>query len=444
MAGRPNTFWRAFGPGLLFAGAAVGVSHLVQSTRAGAGYGLSLVLVVVAANLLKFPAFRFGGQYAAATGRSLLEGYRLLGPWALWLFALLTLATMWTVAAAVTVVTAGLLGNLLGSILGGEAGGVGSPVALSAALLALCGALLAVGRFHWFDRVMKVVVVVLTLATVSAAALIAPRIDWGAARLLPDVATWTAKDVTFVAALVGWMPSAIDVAVWQSLWTLARARDAGAERDAQGSEATADRVREVLLDFDIGYLGTALLALAFVLLGAGALHGKGVVFAPSAGGFANQVIEMFAVALGGWARPVIGVAALTVMLSTTLTVADGFPRAIAVLWQRLQGPEESFSADVDGGQARRVYLGTFVVLASGSLVVIGKLMTSLADLVDLATTLSFLTAPLLAWMNHRVIHGDEVPLACRPSTAMRALSWLGQGFMFAFAAIYVWIRFGPT
>ena len=31
------------GPGLLFAGAAIGVSHLVQSTRAGADFGLGLI-----------------------------------------------------------------------------------------------------------------------------------------------------------------------------------------------------------------------------------------------------------------------------------------------------------------------------------------------------------------------------------------------------------------
>lgn len=31
------------GPGLLFAGAAIGVSHLVQSTRAGADFGWGLI-----------------------------------------------------------------------------------------------------------------------------------------------------------------------------------------------------------------------------------------------------------------------------------------------------------------------------------------------------------------------------------------------------------------
>ena len=43
------------GPGLLYAGAAVGVSHLVQSTRAGANYGLLMIVVVVAANIIKYP-----------------------------------------------------------------------------------------------------------------------------------------------------------------------------------------------------------------------------------------------------------------------------------------------------------------------------------------------------------------------------------------------------
>lgn len=46
---------KALGPGLIWAGASIGVSHLVQSTRAGADFGFQLVWVVVLANLLKYP-----------------------------------------------------------------------------------------------------------------------------------------------------------------------------------------------------------------------------------------------------------------------------------------------------------------------------------------------------------------------------------------------------
>ena len=56
-SGGNDNLLAALGPGLLWAGTAVGVSHLVQSTRAGAGYGMTLLTVVLIANLLKYPAF---------------------------------------------------------------------------------------------------------------------------------------------------------------------------------------------------------------------------------------------------------------------------------------------------------------------------------------------------------------------------------------------------
>jgi len=207
--------WRAIGPGVLFTGAAVGVSHLVQSTRAGASYGLALWSLVLVANLIKYPAFRFGPQYASATGTSLLEGYRRLGKWALVLYALLTLATMFTVLAAVTVVTAGLAIAIFGL--------PPAPLITSAVLVALCALLVGTGGYRWLDRVGKAVVLVLTISTLVATALVLPRLDLASASFFPDPAALGPGDIVFMAALVGWMPSAIDVAVWQSIWTLARA-----------------------------------------------------------------------------------------------------------------------------------------------------------------------------------------------------------------------------
>ena len=45
------TTFKKLGPGLLFAGAAIGVSHLVQSTRAGADFGLGLLWALLLVNL---------------------------------------------------------------------------------------------------------------------------------------------------------------------------------------------------------------------------------------------------------------------------------------------------------------------------------------------------------------------------------------------------------
>ena len=56
-----------FGPGIMFASTAIGVSHLVQSTRAGAEFGFALVAIVILTNILKYPFFEFSSRYANAT-----------------------------------------------------------------------------------------------------------------------------------------------------------------------------------------------------------------------------------------------------------------------------------------------------------------------------------------------------------------------------------------
>ena len=105
---------KKLGPGLLFAGAAIGVSHLVQSTRAGADYGWGLLWVLLLVNLFKYPFFQYGPRYALATGESLLDGYYKLGKGYLWFYFFLNIATMFTIQTAVTIVTAGLASNLFG------------------------------------------------------------------------------------------------------------------------------------------------------------------------------------------------------------------------------------------------------------------------------------------------------------------------------------------
>ena len=114
MISKTNNWLNKLGPGLLFAGAAIGVSHLVQSTRAGADFGFGLVWALVLIHIVKYPFFQFGPRYATATGESLLDGYKKLGKGVLLTYFILNLATMFTIQAAVTIVTAGLAANLFG------------------------------------------------------------------------------------------------------------------------------------------------------------------------------------------------------------------------------------------------------------------------------------------------------------------------------------------
>ena len=75
MSQRAIRLYALLGPGILFAASAIGVSHLVQSTRAGAMYGLAMIPILLVACAAKYPSLLFG-LYPAHTGRTLLHSYR--------------------------------------------------------------------------------------------------------------------------------------------------------------------------------------------------------------------------------------------------------------------------------------------------------------------------------------------------------------------------------
>ena len=109
------TGWIArLGPGLMLAAAAVGVSHLVQSSRAGADFGLSFVWLVVLISVLKYPAFRFAVDYASLTNHSLVYAYSKLGRMPMLWLLIGFMVDMFIATAAVSLVTAGLLISVFG------------------------------------------------------------------------------------------------------------------------------------------------------------------------------------------------------------------------------------------------------------------------------------------------------------------------------------------
>lgn len=415
----PGAFLKALGPGILFAGAAIGVSHLVQSTRAGAVYGLALAGLVVLAHLMKLPAMLFGPRYAAATGRSLLHAYKAQGPATMAAFAIIQVGTMFTIQAAVTVVTAALVGPLVVDPLLGALGlgGAATPMwAVSAGILAVCAGVLACGGFAWLDRLVKALMLVMAVGTVVAAGMQLPNLDWGSTPLWPRA--WDLPLLVFAVALVGWMPAPLDITVWHSLWSLARRRQTG---------HAASR-RECELDFYIGYALCVVLALAFVVLGAALLHGSGEAPAASAGAFANQLVGLYTHSLGEWSRPLIATCAIAVMFSTTITVLDAIPRTMSALVEEVRGAPS---------RSTRGYWAWLAALALGAVAILAFFVRSLSGMVDLATSLSFLGTPLLAIFNHRAMNSKAVPAEHRPARWLLVLSWMGIAFWSAFAAVFV-------
>ena len=102
---------KAMGPGILMASAAVGGSHIVSSTQAGGSYGWSLLLLVILAHVFKYPFFRFGAEYTADTGKTLVEGYAEKGKLYLWIFFVLNVFSAMVNTAGVAILCSAIIAS---------------------------------------------------------------------------------------------------------------------------------------------------------------------------------------------------------------------------------------------------------------------------------------------------------------------------------------------
>lgn len=403
------------GPGLLFAGAAIGVSHLVQSTRAGADFGLGLLWALLLVNLFKYPFFQFGPRYATATGESLLDGYYKLGKGVLATYYVLNLATMFTIQTGVTIVTAGLASTLFGDLGTLSIGSVmiASTEIYTVLILFICLLLLLLGKYKLLDRMMKIIVLTLTVSTVLAVsmALMNHSEPLSFKQMLPN----NKLEIAFLIAFMGWMPAPLDVSVWQSLWAI--------EKNEETKQYTP---KSALFDFNIGYLSTIIIGVGFLLLGALVMFQSGETFSNSASVFSGQLINMYTKNLGNWAYVIIGIAAFTTMFSTTLTTLDASPRAMAKTTRLLFKKASRFG-----------YSFWIALLTIGTLLIFLFLASEMGLLIKIATILSFITAPFYAIINYVLISSKHTPKEWRPSKKLHVLSWLGILFLIGFGIRYL-------
>jgi len=418
MDSRVKRFFKVLGPGILFASTCIGVSHLVQSTRAGADYHYALLGAIIIANVFKYPFFEFASRYTAATGRSIIDGYALKGRWILWAYFLLSVPSMVIVTAAVTFVTGGLLGNLVG---------VDLPTDLwSVILFAVCIIILSIGKYRLLDNLLKLVGLVLLLSTLTAfvSVLIHGPVRHAPAFVPKEL--YSISGIMFAIALMGWMPTAIDISTWTSLWAEAKSRVTGYK----------PTLKESLADFNFGYIITAILAICFLTLGANIIYGTGVEISNNSTGFAAQLISMFTTAIGTWSYTLIALAAFSTMFSTTITVIDGYGRAMTRTLKLILGHH-------DQADRRRSYLLWTLFIALSAYLVIAQFLNNLKSLVDLATILSFVIAPLAGLINYLVVRSGEVSKAFRPPKWLDYLAVAGLVFLSLFTVLFFIVWFMP-
>jgi len=403
------------GPGILFASTAIGTSHLVQATRAGADYGFALLWAVLAANIAKYPFFEFGTRYANATGTSLIAGYRTFGKWASWTYLILTTLTCAFVMGGVGIVTASFLDHLFGvsRILGFNATPHVAVVTFTG-----CVGILLIGKFAALDKVIKAISLVLLIGTLGATAGALFHTPISAVPPAPaSFNPWRGAEFTFLIALLGWMPSAVDLSPWVSIWTLERYRQTG----------YTPRLRSALREFNLGYAFCVVLALCFLLLGALLLRTHDMALPSGTAAFAAGIIGLYTEVLGPWSAPFVGSAAFAAMLGTCIACLDGFSRSFS------HGIAALRNAPVRLGHERT----SLVLISLGALLLIVAFPEDIRTLLDLGNILSFCIAPPSALAMLILVTRGQFPEAARPQRWLRWTAYLGLAFLLGLTLFFL-------
>ena len=200
------------GPGIIYAGAAIGVSHIIQSIRAGEKYGFLFILVTIFIHIIKYPFFYFATKYTLITRENIIQGYFKIGKFYGRFFLIFTILTMFILLSALLLTTNSILFNLLQIQVSSLSLNI-----LNVFILCICCAFLYFGKYKLLDRGMKFILASLFLLTCFVFVASFETTNFSLQQQFSM--GWGDVSLVFLIAFMGWMPAPMDVAVWNSLWT---------------------------------------------------------------------------------------------------------------------------------------------------------------------------------------------------------------------------------
>ena len=409
-----KNIYKIFGPGILMATAAIGGSHLVSSTQAGALFGWSLAIFILLINFFKYPFFLANVQYTMATKKSLIEGYASLGNSWLWLFTILAVIAAVVNTAAVSMFAASLLGYFI-------------PIKLTINILSFiiifaCILILIAGKYNLLNNVSKIIMITLSIATVVAVVMAVTKdVNSALADDFISPSAWTIASLGFIVILTGWMPAPIEISSIGSIWLKNQIKQ------------TNINAKNALIDFNVGFIVTAILALFFLALGALVLHGSAYEFKDGIA-FSHQLVTMYSTVIGDWSRLLIAFIAFACMFGTSITVIDGYGRAVAEAFSLIRKNRSASN--------RSVAIWTIFISIIGFLIII-YFASSMRTMLDFAMILSFTTTPIFAFLNYKLVRSTKLPKELQNGIFLNILSICGLIFLFGFLILFIIYRWFP-
>ncbi len=243
--------YKIIGPGLVVAATGIGAADLVATLVAGSRYGYGLLWAVVLGVIMKIVLVEGAGRYSLATGRTIFEGWRTLGPWTTWYFGPYIL--IWGFVYGATGMSAAAMPlAVLFPVL---------PLWAWAIVMGLLGfGMVWLGKYRAIEKIMAVLVGLMFLLIVGLAIYTLPHLPDLVAGLLPLI---PAGGITYTLALAGGVGGTITLAAY-GYWL----REKG--------WASPRFMRIMRLDNRLAYVVSGIFVTATLILGVEVLYTAGL------------------------------------------------------------------------------------------------------------------------------------------------------------------------
>jgi manganese transport protein len=427
----PQTLAGAFkriGPGMILAASIVGSGELIATTTLGAQVGYTALWIIILSCLIKPVVQAEMGRYTITSGETGLESFNHFpGPrfkvnWIVWAWAVMVLITLLQIGAMFGGVAQVM--NLLAP---------GIPVMVWVLLfMILTLALLLGGGYDRIEHLAMVKVGLFTMLTFLAALLLLRR---------PEYFSWSAfldgfrfhmpgEGLSTAVAVFGITGVGASELFMYPYWCVEKgyARFTGKREDtAAWRRRAAGWIRVMHLDIISSMVIYTIATLAFYLLGAGVLHGMGLV--PAAKDMISVLSNIYTQTLGPWSLWLFFAGAIATLYGTIFAATAGHSRMFADVC-RLMGffRADDFARRLAYRRGFVMFLTIFPVLlfwlfeSPVKMVVAGGLaQATMLPIVGIATV----------YLRHR-----RLPKEMAPATWVTVLLWLAMIVMTCMMGYY--------
>ncbi|GAB3104238.1 divalent metal cation transporter [Aestuariicella hydrocarbonica] len=246
--------WQLIGPGLVAAATGVGAGDLVATLVAGSLYGYQLIWAAVLGCLLKIILVEGVGRWTLASGHTIFHGWRSLGRWASVYFGIYIVLWGFVYGATAMSSTALPLAALFPAV-------DLKIFAVASGLLGL--ALVWLGSYAVFERIIAALVGMMFVAVVGSALMTGPNLTDIARGLVPRLPQGS---LFYVLGLAGGVGGSITLAAY-GYWI----REKGWRQPGW--------MRVMRLDNSVAYVMTGIFVVAMLIVGAELLYSANIAIA---------------------------------------------------------------------------------------------------------------------------------------------------------------------